>query len=505
MDLHDSRYSERMPVDVQWIPFAKPGKVDTMAKWDKIKHTAKTEKCKRWVHAVGRSNFSINNVNKHTYICSLHFIDPSGPTLLHPDPVKATASEKELESLKKCAKKRGLPKTRSTPVKKTRRQSLRAEEEEDVNPIMDLSGIVETEGMADNVVEDDDTLTYEDEEHLFHRSTATQTQYSKYELSAKIETIALRNELTLRKHVVPTPVKKDYGLFNFDVIVSANKCKFFTGLELPQFHALYNFLGDSKENMTYWGGKGGGNEIKQFSLKEQMMITLMRLRRGDMVAELSHKYKCSDGLINQIFITWIQLLFYHFKNYLTMPHRDDLHRPAVFKPFPQIRASIDCTEFRCQSSGNLAQQGNTYSNYKHHTTMKCLIAVTPHGAAAFVSDLFEGSIDDISMFKQCGIMDHIVAGDEFLVDRGFLIQHLLLEKGAKIFVPPFLDNGKLNKEATIKTSRIAKARIHVERFNERLKKFRLLDQVIPRNHDRIISQCAFVASALVNFQDFLCR
>ena len=25
-----------------------------------------------------------------------------------------------------------------------------------------------------------------------------------------------------------------------------------------------------------------------------------------------------------------------------MPHRDDLHRPAVFKPFPQILLSIDC-------------------------------------------------------------------------------------------------------------------------------------------------------------------
>ena len=93
--------------------------------------------------------------------------------------------------------------------------------------------------------------------------------------------------------------------------------------------------------------------------------------------------------------------------------------------------------------------------------MKCLIAVTPHGAAAFVSDLFEGSIDDISIFKQCGIVDHIVAADEFLVDRGFTIQHLLLEKGAKNVVPSFLDNGKLNKEATIKTSRIAKAMIHV--------------------------------------------
>ena len=71
---------------------------------------------------------------------------------------------------------------------------------------------------------------------------------------------------------------------------------------------------------------------------------------------------------------------------------------------------------------------------KYHTTMKCLIAVTPHGAAGFVSDLFEGSID-VAIFKESGLMDQIDAGDQYLVDRGFTIQHLLSKKGASIFIP----------------------------------------------------------------------
>ena len=135
--------------------------------------------------------------------------------------------------------------------------------------------------------------------------------------------------------------------------------------------------------------------------------------------------------------------------------------------------------------------------------MKCLIAVTPHGAAGFVSDLYEGAIDDVAIFKQCGIMDTIEEEDQFLVDRGFTVQHLLLTKGASIFIPPFRDGqGKLKKEEAIKTSRIGKARIHVERFNERLKKFRLVDGIIPLSLAPIASQCVFVACALVNFQDF---
>ena len=199
--------------------------------------------------------------------------------------------------------------------------------------------------------------------------------------------------------------------------------------------------------MLYWEGRGGSNQIQQFSLREQLMITLMRLHRGDNLRDLTHRYMCSEFVIRQIFTTWIRLLFHHFKLYLILPHPDDLHRPAVFKPFPSGRASIDCTEFRCESSRDYARQGNLYSNYKHHTTMKCLIAVTPHGAAGFVSDLFEGSIDDVAIFKECGLMDQIDAGDQYLVDRGFTVQYLLSTKGASIFIPPFTNKeGKLNKE-----------------------------------------------------------
>ena len=164
------------------------------------------------------------------------------------------------------------------------------------------------------------------------------------------------------------------------------------------------------------------------------------------------------------------------------------------------------TVFFCQSAQNYARQGNTYSSYKHHTTMKCLILVTPHGAAGFVSDLYEGAIDDVAIFKQCGIMDIIEKGDEFLVDRGFTVQHLLLKKGASIFIPPFRDQkGKLKKEAALETTRIGKARIHVERFNERLKKYRLVSGIIPLNLAPVMSQCVFVACGLVNFQDYLCK
>ena len=125
-------------------------------------------------------------------------------------------------------------------------------------------------------------------------------------------------------------------------------------------------------------------------------------------------------------------LFKHFQclKYRFFPERQASRKtlPKVFRPFPNIRASIDCTEFKCETPRDYKQQGHLYSKYKSHCTMKCLIAVNPNGAACFVSDLFEGSISDVELFQQCGILQHVNCKDSFLVDKGFTVQHLLLPK-----------------------------------------------------------------------------
>ena len=93
-----------------------------------------------------------------------------------------------------------------------------------------------------------------------------------------------------------------------------------------------------------------------------------------------------------------------------------------------------------------------------------------------------------------------------MVDKGFTVAELLLPKQATIFIPPFLGSrSQFTTEELILNKRIAKARIHVERYNERLKKFRLLDQTIPLNLAPIASQMVYVAGCLVNFQDCLCK
>ena len=49
---------------------------------------------------------------------------------------------------------------------------------------------------------------------------------------------------------------------------------------------------------------------------------------------------------------------------------------------------IDCFEIFIDRPSNLLARTETFSNYKHHNTVKAFIGITPQGAISFVSDTY---------------------------------------------------------------------------------------------------------------------
>ena len=85
------------------------------------------------------------------------------------------------------------------------------------------------------------------------------------------------------------------------------------------------------------------------------------------------------------------------------------------------------------------------------------------------------------------------------------MQDQLLLRQATIKIPAFLgkrDNHTKEEEMT--TKRIANARIHVGRYNDRLKKFGLLSKTIPLSLSPVVSQMVYLAYSLVSFQSIIC-
>jgi hypothetical protein len=120
--------------------------------------------------------------------------------------------------------------------------------------------------------------------------------------------------------------------------------------------------------------------------------------------------------------------------------------------------------------------------------------------------MYEGDIGDVKIFEESGILRYINPGDIILADRGFTVQHLLNPLQAHLKIPAFLKGrASLSAAEELETRKIAKARIHVERFNERLKQFRLVGRKIPLSLAPLATQMVVVASGLVNFQSTLCK
>lgn len=123
-----------------------------------------------------------------------------------------------------------------------------------------------------------------------------------------------------------------------------------------------------------------------------------------------------------------------------------------------------------------------YSDYKSHTTVKCLIGICPEGGVSFVSSVYPGSISDKELTVRSDILNSDLwkPGEGLMADRGFLIQENTNTLNIELVIPSFLKGrSQLSAEEVIDTQQIASERIHVERMIQRLKCYHIFDRVIP--------------------------
>ena len=155
--------------------------------------------------------------------------------------------------------------------------------------------------------------------------------------------------------------------------------------------------------------------------------------------------------------------------------------PKCFEDFQAVTSVFDCTEVYIQHPKCLKCRIKFYSHYKKGLTVKFMTEVTPGGIIVDISKSFGGRASDKAIFNQTGTLQHLYRGEsEIMVDRGFLIDDECDEKGIKLHRPPFLGQRKQLSEAeALKNKKIAKARVHIERMNAVIKRFKILEHKIP--------------------------
>lgn len=86
-----------------------------------------------------------------------------------------------------------------------------------------------------------------------------------------------------------------------------------------------------------------------------------------------------------------------------------------------------------------------------------------------------------------------------MVDKGFLIDTICDSQSIKVINSSFLRNkNKFTKEESLLTKNIAKARVHIERVNQRLKTFKILQNKFSWAHAPLMDDIITIIRGICN-------
>ncbi|XP_060551907.1 uncharacterized protein LOC132713362 [Ruditapes philippinarum] len=244
--------------------------------------------------------------------------------------------------------------------------------------------------------------------------------------------------------------------------------------------------------------------IGKLSIGDMLLLVLMKLRLNLTNTDLAMRFNISPTNASRILCHCLPRLAKCLKFLLVWPCKGKIlkNMPRSFKKnYKKCRVIIDCSEIFIQRPTNLDTRAKTWSSYKHHNTMKFLIGITPYGAVSFLSKCWGGRISDKEITERSGFYDNLEHGDLVLADRGFLISDELAVRGASLAIPPFAMGKVQFSQKEIECGRrLSKARIHVERAIEPVKRFQILKHVMPlsmfRHADSILTICAALTNLM---------
>ena len=135
-----------------------------------------------------------------------------------------------------------------------------------------------------------------------------------------------------------------------------------------------------------------------------------------------------------------------------------------------------------------------------------MTGVTPAGNISYVSIAYGSRISDKALFNDCEIKKLLQPGDGIMVDKDFTIVDECKANNWILNRPPFLmDKKQFSKSEAISTARIAKARVHIERSNQRIKNFRIMGETMSSNLMPIIEDIFIVICAMVNLGSLIVK
>lgn len=253
------------------------------------------------------------------------------------------------------------------------------------------------------------------------------------------------------------------------------KLQFYTGIKSAiTFFALCNLL---YELIL---------KARKLSKFDQIMIFFLKIRLNLFDEDIAYRFDVSISTVSRKFHIVLNAMHAVSSRLIIWPNRDTLRTsmPTTFRKFfKQCAVIIDCSEIFIERPADLLARATVWSNYKHHSTIKFLIGITPQGTVSFVSHAWGGRVSDKVLTENSGLLNLLLPGDVILADRGFTCDEYAGLVMAEIKMPPFTKGKRQLSKMEVDWSReLSAVRIHVERVLGGVKqKYTILSGTLPNS------------------------
>lgn len=318
-----------------------------------------------------------------------------------------------------------------------------------------------------------------------------QTELTSCDISAILES----NNFVTEKHITTEKTINKIKL-NLEAFTNNDaKTKYYTGLE--SFQVLIIVFNNIENHIAVQHNSA----LDKFQM---LILTLMKLRLNLEFKDLAYRFAISSKTASVYFHAILEILYQKFKSLVFWPDRETVYKtmPSAFVNSFHSKTTviIDCFEIFIEKPSKLRTAAQCWSAYKHHHTIKFLIAITPQGMICYISEPWGGRTSDKFITENSKFFDNVSPGDVILADRGFLIKDFVKLMCADIKMPAFTKNRQQLHPIEVEYTRsIAHVRIHVERIIGLIRnKFKIVRGPIPLTLINDISKIVHVCCSLIN-------
>jgi DDE superfamily endonuclease/Helix-turn-helix of DDE superfamily endonuclease len=151
---------------------------------------------------------------------------------------------------------------------------------------------------------------------------------------------------------------------------------------------------------------------------------------------------------------------------------------AVMEAYPVVRLVIDSKEQRIyRPAGGHERQKPFYSGKKKAHTLKTQVAIAPTGVIESISPGVAGSVNDVRLLRETGLLDRLGEGEAAMMDKGYEGAEKGYEAVPLVMPKKERKTRPLTEEQKAENRRISRYRVVVEHTMAQLNRFTVLRQV----------------------------